>query len=157
VSFAGVAIIATRGNILAWRFTDIAGVLLAVGSSVIWSLFWIYNIRDKRDEVVKLFLNFAFGSCFALIAMLLFSGIHPPTGRGGLGAAYIGLFEMGITFLLWLRALKLSRTTAHIANLIYLIPFFSILVIHFAVGEQIFLSTVAGLILIVTGIVLQKH
>jgi drug/metabolite transporter (DMT)-like permease len=157
VSFGGVIVIATRGNILAWRFTDITGVLLAVGSSTIWSLFWIYNIRDKRDEVIKLLLNFAFGLCFVLIAMLLFSGIHLPTGGGVLGAAYIGLFEMGITFLLWLNALKLSKTTAHIANLIYLIPFFSIVVIRFAVGEQIFVSTVAGLILIVTGIVLQKH
>ncbi|MHC4363619.1 MAG: DMT family transporter [Planctomycetota bacterium] len=157
VSFAGVTVIATRGDILTLRFTDVAGVLLAVGSSVIWALFWIYNIRDKRNQVVKLFLNFAFGSCFVLIAMLLFSDIRLPTGRGVLGAAYIGLFEMGITFLLWLSALKLSRTTAHIANLIYLVPFLSIVVIHFGLGEQILLSTITGLILIVTGIILQKR
>jgi drug/metabolite transporter (DMT)-like permease len=156
VSFGGVIVIATRGNILALRFTDAAGVLLAVGSSVIWALFWIYNIRDKRDEVVKLFLNFAFGSCFVFLAMLLFSDFRLPTGRGGLGAIYIGLFEMGVTFLLWLSALKLSKTTAHVANLIYLVPFLSIVVIHFALGEQIFLSTITGLVLIVAGIILQK-
>jgi drug/metabolite transporter (DMT)-like permease len=156
VSFVGVTVIATRGNILTLQFTDVTGVLLAVGSSVIWALFWIYNIRDKRDEIIKLFLNFAFGSCFVFIAMLLFSDIRLPTGRGVLGAAYIGLFEMGITFLLWLSALKLSRTTAHVAGLIYLVPFLSIVVIHFALGEQIFLSTITGLVLIVTGIVLQK-
>ncbi|MHC4345224.1 MAG: DMT family transporter, partial [Planctomycetota bacterium] len=156
VSFVGVTVIATRGNILTLQFTDVTGVLLAVGSSVIWALFWIYNIRDKRDEIIKLFLNFAFGSCFVFIAMLLFSDIRLPTGRGALGAAYIGLFEMGITFLLWLSALKLSKTTAHVAGLIYLVPFLSIVVIHFALGEQIFLSTITGLVLIVTGIVLQK-
>lgn len=156
VSFGGVIVIATRGDIFAWRFTDIRGVLPAVGSSVIWSLFWIYNIRDKRDEVIKLLLNFGFGLFFVSIAMLLSSGIQMPTGRGAIGATYIGLFEMGITFLLWLKALKFSKTTAHVANLIYLIPFFSIVVIHFVVGEKIFLSTVAGLILIITGIVLQK-
>jgi drug/metabolite transporter (DMT)-like permease len=157
VSFIGVIVIATRGNILAFRLTDVTGVLLAVGSSVIWALFWIYNLRDRRDEVVKLFLNFAFGSCFVLIAMLLFSDVRLPTGRGVLGAAYIGLFEMGITFLLWLNALKLSRTTARVANLIYLVPFLSIVVIHFALGEQIFFSTITGLILIVAGIILQER
>jgi drug/metabolite transporter (DMT)-like permease len=157
VSFAGVTVIATRGNILTLQFTDAAGVLLAVGSSVIWALFWIYNIRDKRDEVIKLLLNFVFGLCFLSIALLLSSGIRLPTGRGVLGAAYIGLFEMGITFLLWLSALKLSKTTAPVASLIYLVPFLSIVVIHFVVGEQIFPSTVAGLILIVAGIILQKR
>jgi len=156
ISFAGVTVIATRGNILAFRFTDVTGVLLAVASSVIWAVFWIYSVRDKRDEVVKLLLNFVFGSCFILIAMLLFSDIRFPTGRGVLGAMYIGLFEMGATFLLWLTALKLSKTTAHVAGLIYLVPFFSIVVIHFSVGEEIFLSTITGLVLIVAGIVLQR-
>jgi len=157
ISFGGVIVIGTHGNILAWSTTDVAGVSLAVGSSVIWALFWIYNIRDKRDEIIKLFLNFAFGSCFVFLAMLLFSDFRLPSVKGAAGAVYIGLFEMGITFLLWLKALKLSKTTAHIANLIYLIPFFSIVLIHFVVGEQIFLSTITGLVLIVAGIVLQKR
>ena len=63
---------------------------------------------------------------------------------------------MGITFVLWLKALKLSKTTAYVANLIYLVPFLSLLVIHFAIGEPIFFSTVIGLIFIVAGIVVHK-
>ena len=156
ISFFGVFIIATRGNILGFRFTSITGVSLAVGSSVIWALFWIYNVKDQTDEIVKLFLNFAFGSCFIFLAMLLFSKPQIPGFNGLLGGVYIGLFEMGITFLLWLKALKLSKTTAYVTSLIYLVPFLSIVVIHFAVGEEIFFSTITGLILIITGIILQK-
>lgn len=156
VSFIGVVVIGTRGDILGFRFTDVTGVLLGVGSSVIWALFWIYNVRDNRDAVIKLFLNFAFGSCFIFVSMVLLGGVQIPDVNGMLGAVYIGLFEMGITYLVWLKALKLSRTTAHVANLIYLIPFLSIVVIRLVVGEQIFFSTIAGLILIVTGIILQK-
>jgi drug/metabolite transporter (DMT)-like permease len=156
ISFLGVFIIATRGKILEFRFTNATGVLLAIGSSVIWALFWIYNVKDQRDEIVKLFLNFAFGSLFIFLSMLLFSKLQTPGLNAILGSAYIGLFEMGIAFLVWLKALKLSRTTAHIANLIYLIPFLSVVVIHFLVGEQIFFSTMIGLILIVAGIILQK-
>jgi drug/metabolite transporter (DMT)-like permease len=158
VSFAGVFVIATRGDILGFRFTNVTGVLLAVGSSVVWALFWIYNVRDGADEGLKLFLDFAFGTCFILLFVLVRPSVEisAPGLRGLLGAAYIGLFEMGVTFLLWMKALKLSGTTARVANLIYLVPFLSVLVIHFVLGEQIFFSTVIGLVLIVAGIYLQK-
>ena len=66
-------------------------------------------------------------------------------------------FEMGLTFVFWLKALKLSRTTAQVSQLIYLTPFFSLLVIHFAVGESIYPSTLIGLVLIVIGILLQQY
>jgi len=156
ISFAGVFVIATRGDIFGFRFTDTIGVSLATGSSIIWALFWIYNVRDKRDEVVRLFLNFAFGSVLTFLPMLLFSNIRIPNINGILGAVYVGLFEMGITFLLWLKALKLSKTTAHVTNLIYLVPFLSLIFISLAVGEVIIPSTIVGLIFIIGGIILQR-
>jgi drug/metabolite transporter (DMT)-like permease len=139
-----------------FKSTNPVGVLLALSSTIIWSLFWIYNIKDERDEAVRLFLNFLFGSAFILIAMLSFTKLKVPGLKGTLGAVYIGLFEMGITFLLWLKTLKLSKTTAHVANLIFLAPFLSLGVISIMVGEKILLSTVIGLIFIVAGIILQK-
>jgi len=156
ISFLGVFIIATGGDVWGVKFDRPAGVLLALASTVIWALFWIYNIRDKRDEAVRLFLNFVFGSVFIFVAMLLFREIEIPNVKGILGAVYIGLFEMGITFLVWLKALKLAKTTAHVANLIYLVPFFSLVVISFVIGEKIVSSTIIGLIFIVGGIILQK-
>ena len=156
ISFFGVFVISTRGDIFGFRFTSPTGVILAVGSSVIWAVFWIYNIKDRRDEVVKLFLNFAFGSVFIFLSMLVCARAEIPNFKGALGAVYIGLFEMGITFLVWLRALKLSSTTAHVANLIYLVPFLSLVVIYFVVGEKILVSTIIGVLFIVGGIVLQN-
>ena len=156
ICFAGVVVISTHGDILGFKFTNITGVCLATGSSIIWALFWIYNVRDRRDETVRMFLNFAFGSAITFLSMLLFAGASIPGPKGLLGAAYVGLFEMGITFLLWLKALKLSKTTAHVTNLIYLVPFLSLVVISLAVGEKILPSTAVGLVFIVAGIVLQK-
>jgi drug/metabolite transporter (DMT)-like permease len=156
ISLVGVFIISSRGDISGFRFTSPLGVSLALISTVIWSLFWIYNVKDKQDEGIRLFLNFAFGSAFTFLSMLLFAEMKLPGFNGLLGAAYIGLFEMGVTFLLWLRALKLSSTTAHVANLIYLAPFFSLGVTSIAVGETILLSTVTGLVFIVGGVILQK-
>lgn len=157
ISYFGVFVISTRGDILGFTFTNLNGVFLALGSAVIWALFWIYNIKDKRDEVAKLFLNFSFGFVFILIAMLLSSRMRIPAMVGLLGATYVGLFEMGITFVLWLKALKLSRTTAQVSNLIYLSPFLSLVLIHFVVGEKILPSTIIGLIFIVAGIIMQQR
>jgi drug/metabolite transporter (DMT)-like permease len=157
ISYAGVLIISTQGNILALRVTNLYGVLLALGSAVIWALFWIYNIKDKRDEVVKLFLNFLFGFIFILIAIVFSERLIIPKIPGFTSAVYIGLFEMGITFVLWLKALKLSKTTVQVSNLIYLTPFLSLLIINIMIGEKILISTIIGLILIVMGIIMQQY
>lgn len=157
ISFIGVIVIATHGNILSLKFTNPLGVSLALSSTIIWSLFWIYNIKDRRDDVAKLFLNFLFGFIFILITLIVTKKLALPSVRGLFGATYTGLFEMGITFILWLKALSLSKTTAKVSNLIYLSPFFSLIIIRFAVGEEILTSTVIGLILIISGILVQRR
>jgi len=156
ISYTGALIISTQGNVWQLGFANLLGVLLALGSAVIWALFWIYNMRDKRDAVIKLFLNFAFGFIFIFIAGLASSKIFIPDMRGLIGAIYVGIFEMGITFVLWLKALKLSKTTAQVSNLIYIAPFLSLFIINIIVGEKILLSTIIGLILIVVGIIIQQ-
>jgi drug/metabolite transporter (DMT)-like permease len=157
ISFSGILIISTHGDITGLRFSNPLGVVLAVGSAVFWALFWILNIRDPREEVTKLFLNFVFGFAYTLILVLVVSDFHLPGWEGWAGSVYLGLFEMGITFILWLKALKLSSTTAKVSNLIYLSPFISLMFIHFVVGEMILLSTIVGLCFIVGGIILQQY
>ena len=166
ISFFGVLIISTQGDLLGFSFTDPFGVFLALFSAIIWSLFWLYNVKDKRDEAAKLFLNFGFGFVYILIAYFIFliftnpdsfSSIQLPNNYGLIGAVYVGIFEMGITFVLWLKALKLSKTTAQVSNFIYLVPFLSLIVIHFTVGEMILISTIIGLVFIIAGILLQQY
>jgi drug/metabolite transporter (DMT)-like permease len=63
---------------------------------------------------------------------------------------------MGITFVLWLSALKLSENTAKVGNLIFISPFISLVFIHYLVGEDILPSTFIGLVLIVAGLLIQQ-
>ena len=156
LSFVGVIVIATRGDPLSFRFSDPIGTALAVGSAFIWAAFWLTNVRDDRDAVVKLLLNFVFGLIFVSIAVLALAGPPPLDVRGIAGSAYAGVFEMGVTFVLWMRALSLSRTTAQVSNLIYLSPFLSLVLINVFVGETILPSTVIGLLFIVGGIVIRR-
>ena len=157
VSFSGVVLIATRGELGGLGVSHSLGASLALGSSLVWALFWIFNLRDRRDPVLKLFLSFGFGSLLILATVLLGEGIRSPNWPGFLGGVYTGLFEMGLTFLLWLKALELANTTARVSNLVFLSPFLSLVFIRVLVGEPILPSTLAGLVLIICGILLQQR
>ena len=155
VSYSGVYVISTRGQLTALDFSNPEGVALALGSTIIWALYWIYNTRDRLDPACRLFLNFLFGT--VLVGVVFFFGGHAQGLNlpGLAGAVYIGFFEMGVTFVLWSTALKLSTSAARVSILIYLSPFTSLVFIHYLVGEAILPSTIAGLVLIVAGISLQ--
>jgi drug/metabolite transporter (DMT)-like permease len=156
ISYTGVYVISTRGDLWGLDFSSPWGVALALGSTVIWALYWILNTRDPLPAACRLFLNFAWGSLFIGLVLVISPGPLLPTPWGLLGAAYIGLFEMGISFVLWSTALKLSSSAARVSIFIYLSPFVSLLFIRFLVGEEILPSTLPGLILIVSGIMLQQ-
>lgn len=155
ISLAGVLLISTKGN-FNFKIDEPFGVLLATGSSVVWALFWILNIKDQRDETIKLFWNFVFGTAYTGIFALLYTKLAIQNMFALLSSIYIGLFEMGITFFCWMMALKHAKNTTTVSNLVYLSPFLSLIFIHFILKEQIYTSTVIGLILIIVGILVQQ-
>ena len=160
VSHMGVIIISTRGNLAILRFDDKLASFLALFSSLVWAFYWIVSLKDKRDAVPKLFYNFLVGAVavglFALISglPLFLPGAKPLYGI--LGALYVGIFEMGLTFLLWYKALDKTHSTASVSNLIFLTPFLSLLFIATVLRESIHPATVIGLLLIVASNLIQK-
>lgn len=158
ISFAGVYVISSRGSLFNPMHSDLKGVFLATGSSVFWAFYFILNVRDKRNEAVKLFLNFLFGSIYLMIAMAVTGGLQSVIlhVRGFASAIYIGIFEMGITFFFWLKALQMTPSTDKISNLVYIAPFLSLFFVHFILHEPVYYTTPVGLIFILTGIWVQN-
>ena len=156
ISFSGVLLISSQGANGNYQPEQLPGIIMATGSSIIWALFWILNVKDPRDEVIKLFLNFFFALIFLAISIPLLKTSLPSGKEAWLSSAYVGFFEMGFAFIFWLKALKYSETTDKVSNLIYISPFLSLIFIHYIVGEKIYITTIAGLILIVAGILLQN-
>lgn len=156
ISYTGVLIISTHGDIVGLEFSNGLGVSLALLSTVVWALYWIYSSLDDRPPLVGVCLNFIFSlPCIALVASWQDALIIPPL-QGLLGALYVGFFEMGIAFVLWLNALKYAESTSQISNLIFISPFLSLVFIYFLLGEQIYPSTFIGLIFIVVGLGVQQ-
>jgi drug/metabolite transporter (DMT)-like permease len=158
ISFIGVYIISSQGHPLEPGRSDTNGVLLATGSSFFWALYFIFNMKDKRDESVKLFTNFLFASIYLIITFLIFGSTESSLTFKGLSASvYIGIFEMGITFFFWLKALQLATTSDKVSNLVYLAPFLSLVFVHFIIKEPVYYTTPAGLLLIIIGIFIQNR
>ncbi len=156
IGFLGVYVISTQGDLFGFKIEKPLGVALAAGSSVIWALSWIFNQKDKRNEQTKLFWNFLFGFLYILIAVFFFSELKLPETKGVFAVIYVGFFEMGITFFFWLKALQLTERNDNISNLIFFSPFLALIFIHFVLKEDIYFTTYIGLILIITGILVQK-
>jgi len=158
VSFAGVYVISSQGHPLHPGKSDATGVLLATGSSVFWALYFIFNMKDKRDESIKLFTNFFFASIYLIITILI---IGKPgltiSFKGAAASVYVGIFEMGITFFFWLKALQLATTSDKVSNFVYLAPFISLIFVHFIIKEPVYYTTPAGLLFIIAGIFIQNR
>jgi drug/metabolite transporter (DMT)-like permease len=158
ISFVGVYFISSQGKPFTFGHSNLTGVFLATGSSVFWALYFILNVKDKRDEAVKLLLNFLFGSVYLVVALIITGKWQFDAGSRGITASiYIGIFEMGITFFFWLKALQMATTTDKVSNLVYLAPFLSLVFVHFILHEPVYYTTPAGLLMIISGIVIQNR
>jgi len=156
ISFAGVYLVSSQGRPLNPGKSDWLGVILATGSSIFWALYFILNLKDRRDESSKLLLNFIISTVYIAIYLAFTGGFEGFSTRGLLAGIYTGIFEMGLTFYVWLKALKLAKTSDKISNLVFLAPFLSLVFISAILGEHIYYTTFAGLVLIVGSILFQK-
>ena len=157
ISYSGILVIATRGAPLSLDFAQPLGVGLALLSTVLWSLYWVINTRLSLDPEVNLFLNFS-GALPLLLALLWWSNTPFPTlWQGWAGGLYVGLFEMGLAFVLWMGAMKATTSTLRISSLIFLSPPLSLVLIWVIAGEPVKAYTLIGLVLILFGLWLQRR
>jgi len=156
LSFSGVVVVSLQGGNGGKDPENRLGILLALSSSVIWAFYFIYNARDKKDPVIRLFLNFLFASFYLLLGGILKGQVLPGSTEGWAAAIYVGVFEMGVTFALWLMAMQYAPTTDRISNLVYIAPFLNLIIVHLILDESIYLTTVYGIVLLVSGIVIQN-
>jgi drug/metabolite transporter (DMT)-like permease len=156
VCYLGVVVIASHGALFSLHYTSPKGIGLALLSTLLWAVYWLMNTKDPREPIIGLTLNFALSMPLALIWSACTGTLQMVPWQGMAGAAYIGTFEMGVTFVLWLQAMRLTEHTARIANLIFLSPLLSLTLIHLILKEPVPAATTIGLSLILGGLLLQK-
>ena len=155
ICYSGVLVICFSGGQFPAGELSGAGILLALGSTIIWAFYWLLKTKDHVDPILGLFVSFLISIPFIVAACWLKSDVSPLGMTGILAGVYVGLFEMGVTYILWLAALQRSEATAKVSTLIFLSPFLSLLFISRILGEAIAVTTIIGLVLIVAGLLVQ--
>lgn len=157
LAYAGVVVISLGsggGDLGAVRWD---GVGIALVSTIVWALYWIVSSRGQGDAVCRVFLSFAYALPATVVACAWLSDFSLPAGRGLLGGIWVGVFEMGLSFVFWQRALLLSVNAARVSNLIFVTPFLALLPIALVLGEPIAPSTLPGMLLILAGLAVQRR
>lgn len=157
VSYAGAVIVVVGGQRAAWTNLDLQGLFYIALSTVLWALYWVLNTRTRSAPLTLMLASFSLALPPLALVTWWLDG-WPPLTATSLGyGLWIGAVEMGITFLLWQRALRLTRAAARIGQLIFLAPFLGLIPIHLVLGEPILWTSVAGLVIIIGGLLLTRQ
>ncbi len=157
VGFVGVYFIASEGNLWPLQPSNPFGVILAISTSVVWASFWLLNTKSSANASVNLFLNFSVGWILSLPLIFLVPFNYQIPKLAWVAVVYSGVFEMGITFVIWLTAMRLTSRTDKISNYVFLAPFLSLFFIAIFLKEHIYTTTFVGLILIIVSIFLNRY
>lgn len=155
VAYGGVFLLSMAGKSLPGG-VDSVGILLALVSTLIWATYWLLNIKDQRPPILALFQNFLYALPVLIVIAYLNQTSLDISYKVIASMAYIGLFEMGFTFILWQAALQTTEYTSRISSLIFLSPFVSLFIINQVLGEPLQVLTFVGLGIIIVGLALQR-
>jgi len=152
IGYVGVLVLLSQGRFDVMPDLDWLGVILALVSTVIWAGYWLFNARSSTEPNALMATSFLLA--IPILAGLCFLGPGFPSLTGDVlfYGAWVGLVEMGVTFLLWQQALRLTTQAARIGQLIFLSPFISLLLIGAVLGETVHATSWAGLGIIVAGL-----
>jgi len=154
LSFFGLIIVATGGNLSGIEMGNFPGVFACVGAAVCFGLFSVLNKKTNYNQFVGMMIFFGITAALSGVGFLLVGDVQPLTLTQVGGLVWLGLAGNAISYLTWALALK-DGDTAKISNLAYTIPFLTIILSAVMLGENIYIYSVVGLLLIVSGILIQ--
>ena len=152
VGYAGVLVLVTRGQLTASLGFDPLGVLLALMSTLLWALYWIWSVNVQMRPWWFMWYGFSVAMPLLTILCWLTTGLPEMTVPNLGFGAWIGLLEMGFAFLLWQRAMATTTSVARLSQLIFLSPLVSLMLVVLILEESIHFSAFFGIALILLGL-----
>ena len=155
MSFVGV-IVVTGTDLLNFDISVIIGAVLCALGAVSYGLFTALNKKFEYDKSLSFMLTFFATFVLTLVICVAKGRAFSFTGMQYLGFLWNGVTTMAVATTLWAIALSLGNT-AKISNLAYITPFLSLVWTGLILKEQIKITSVFGLCIIVLGIFIQLN
>jgi drug/metabolite transporter (DMT)-like permease len=158
LSAFGVLLVITRGNLVqltTGKFGTVGDFLILI-SAPNWAVFSVLSRRGlkKYPATLMMFYVMAFGWFFSSILFfaqggLTQIGIIPWDGWTGI--AFLGIVCSGLAYIFWYDALQ-ALLVAQTGAFLYLEPVSTVIVAALILGEQLYLFTMIGGVLILAGV-----
>lgn len=152
ISFIGITVVATKGSFVDFSLGDMKGILFAISGAISYGLFSVLGKKINYESFTSMMFYYLFA---CIITFIVTFNIPAISMYQLIGLLWLGIFTCGLAYVTWFLALKYGDT-AQMSNLIFLTPFLSLVYIHFFIGEEILLSSVIGLMIIILGILIQS-
>jgi drug/metabolite transporter (DMT)-like permease len=155
ISFFGLFIIVTKGNLFSFTSENLIGYIFALFSAICYGLFSAMGKNERRDPINSMFFYFLFSSFYSLFFLLYFSKIPILSLWESTAILWLGICSCALGFLFWFKALRHGKSS-ELVNFVFLTPFISLFFIYLFIIEQIQTSSILGLFLILIAIFIDK-
>ncbi len=155
MSFLGVVVV-TGSELIALNKTVIFGAVLCTLGAICYGLFTSLNQKFSYNKSISMMLNYFVTFILTTVINAIGGKLFVPAPEQILGFVWNGMFTMAISCTSWVLALE-SGKTAKISNLAYITPFLSLVWTSLILKEELHLTFIIGLVIIVAGIFVQLN
>lgn len=154
ISFVGVAVVLTKGDLSSVHMSDALGIACSLAAAVCYGLFSALNKREQADPFVNMMLYYGASTVMSGLYLTATGEMVLPAAGQLPGILWAGVFVHAVGYSCWAYALK-TGNTARISNLAFITPFLSLVYVYFLLHEEIGLFSILGLAIIIFGVLFQ--
>lgn len=156
ISFIGVIIVSSNGNLLNIEKSSIIGTIYCILAAISYGLFSVLNKKQNYNKYISMMLYYLTSFFISLIYCVCAKKTFIPEMNQLLGLLWIGVFTSAIAFTSWAFALE-KGDTAKVSNIAYITPVISLVWTSVLLKENLNIYSVLGLIIIILGIFIQMQ
>ena len=156
LSFVGVIIVTADGSLGGMTKESLTGALCCLLAAISYGLFAVLNKQKGYDNLSSMLVYHIVAWFLSAMFNLLSGDLFIPQAAQLPGLIWSGVGCSAVANTLWFMAMSQGET-AKISTMAYLTPFLSLIWTAVLLGEPIRWTSVLGLIVIVSGILLQMQ
>ena len=153
VSFTGVCIVA-GGELADFSGEAIAGVVMCLLGAMSYGVFTSLNQKYRYDKRLSMMISYFVTFILTTVINGINGDLFMMSAGQAAGFAWNGMFTMAVANVVWVLALS-GGNTARISNFAYITPFVSLVWTSLVLKESVHLTSILGLLVIVSGILIQ--
>lgn len=156
LGFFGVFLVLTKGKLTEIHLDNFFVDSIVFIAAFVFGLFSVLSKRVRIDSLTLVTIYFFTATVISFLSMISLSEFKLPTQETFLPIIINGIFVNGVSYLLWIGALKIGKAS-FIAPFVFLTPVISTILLILFFKEPFQLIYVIGMISVIIGGLINKE